>query len=174
MKFLFLFISMFLFKQSGSSIYEISIETIESNTISLSAFAGKKLLIVEFNAAHPDTAQLVYLDQLQKKGDPIKVIAVPAIDFGGTVDQRGLVRLKIILGPDFIMTKPSRTNKKDIDQSRLLRWLTNASENSHFNMDVEGEGQVFIVSEKGTLYSVITKSSPKEMIEKVLYRGIKE
>jgi hypothetical protein len=41
-------------------------------------------------------------------------------------------------------------------------------------MDVEGEGQVFVISTKGTLYSVLPKNTPKAVIGKIINKSFNE
>jgi hypothetical protein len=56
----------------------------------------------------------------------------------------------------------------------LFAWLTQSSENRHFNMDVGSEGQLFIVSAKGTLYCVLPKNTPQKFINKAINQPFNE
>jgi glutathione peroxidase-family protein len=160
------------FSMSGS-IYDIKIQPIEGGSaISLSAFAGKKILITTINSINLDTTRLLFLDSLQRtNASSLLIIAVPA----GNIREKALVgndskisKLKISLPLRFFITPTAMVTKSSgKDQHPLFRWLTNVSENRHFDVDVT-TGQIFIVSSTGILYSVLPGNVSAHFLSGVL------
>ena len=66
--------------------------------------------------------------------------------------------------------------KQDKEHHILLKWLTSKSMNGHFDEDVEGDSQMFIISETGILYAVVKqKISPTgKMMMEIVGRNVKE
>lgn len=158
-----------------SSIYDIQLKDLDNNSITLSSYKGKKILVYSFNANNPNSAQLLYLDSLQKGNNFLSVLAVPATDFSANFSEPSLKGLRDSLSLSFLFTKPALVKKNDKElQSPLMKWLTKVSENTHFDRDVEADEQFFIINEKGTLYGVLGKGVPKQVISKVLNEGVKE
>ncbi|MEI9942914.1 MAG: hypothetical protein WDN26_01715 [Chitinophagaceae bacterium] len=164
MKLLFLITVMLSAGLSG--FYDISFETLEGATVQTSAYKGKKIVIAVISASQESLPLIHYLDSLQRTTDSIKVIAVPTGDFGGNVNLADLSNLKANLG--IVITKPLSVKIESTGQHPLFAWLTDMQQNKHFNMDVAGEGQVFIISAQGTLYSVLPKSTPTRIITRIV------
>ena len=158
-----------------SSIYDIQIQTVQNNTFNMSAFANKKILITTINAVNPVNTQLLFLDSIQNQDTSIKVIAVPALDFGGIENNTALSVLSTALGLDFTIVKSSFVKKQaGSNQHPLFKWLTSVNENAHFNNDADAIGQFFIVSKNGTLYSVLPPEVPNERLSQSLNQNIEQ
>jgi glutathione peroxidase len=154
-----------------SSIYDINIRTINDDQVNMSAFKNKRILITTIKAKNPDFKHLQYLQSLQNADTALKIIAVPSLDFGGTGEVQELISLKNSMALNYIILKPVFTKKNTGSlQNDLLRWLTNANDNIHFNVDVKGIGQYFIVNKKGQLYSVLEKEVPANVLEEILHQ----
>ena len=66
-----------------TSIYSLSITDVNGNTISLSAFQGKKIMLVNIATGSDKVAQLAGLQQLhQQYHDSLIIIAFPSASFG--------------------------------------------------------------------------------------------
>jgi glutathione peroxidase len=158
---------------SSNSFYEINFETLDGNIINTTSCQGKKTIItvVSANAAASDL--ITYLDSVQQANTNIQVIAVPTADFGGNINLPDLITLKN--NSSIIITKPFKVKKTNGEQQHpLFAWLTKSSENNHFDMEVEGEGQLFIVSGLGTLYSVLPKNTPRTIVNRVINQPFAE
>ena len=156
-----------------SSIYDVQIVSIQNSNISISSFANKKILVTTINCENPNTSQLQFLDSLQNADTSVRVIAVPALDFGGTENNAALISLSNSLGLDFVITKATYTQKSaGANQHSLFKWLTDVNENNHFNSDVESVGQMFIVSKTGTLYSVLGNNVPANILNQILNQNV--
>lgn len=153
----------------SSQIYDQNFLSLDSSTVNFSSFKGKKVLITEFNSSNSDSAQLQYLDSLQRNDTSIVVIAVPAIDFGGAFNKKDLKKLKNSFNSNFIISSPASVKKKSgSKQHPLFKWLTKVSENEHFDDEIEVAGQLYIISKKGVLYAVLGKETPKSIITEAL------
>jgi glutathione peroxidase-family protein len=154
----------------AGSVYDINIELVASGQpVSLSSFAGKKVIITSFSADNPDTVQLRFLDSLQAADTSLQIIAVPAIDSSNTFSDQSIANLQDSLLLNFIITKSASVSKDaGSNQQALFHWLTNAAENGHFDADVTGPGQLFIISRSGILYSVLESNVPVAVLTSVL------
>jgi glutathione peroxidase-family protein len=168
MKILFLYLKMILISvPSASSFYDIKFETLDGTIIRTSSYQGKKVVIgiVSGNAAGLSLVKC--LDSVQKANSAIQAIAIPTGDFDGSIKAQDLKELKKNIS--IVVTQPLKVKKGNGSlQHPLFVWLTDEKENQHFNKDVAGEGQVFLVSAKGTLYSVLPTETPRAVIGKVI------
>lgn len=151
------------------SIYDTAVHDLEGGQINMSSFQGKKIAILVFNGTSPDGTQLAYLDSLQKAMSSLRVIAVPVLELGANVKNNDLKSLQTELNLEILITQPVKAKKNaGSNQHSLFKWLTDVQENTHFNYDVETDGQLFIVNEKGMLYSILRKQTPKAFTSHVL------
>lgn len=142
------------------SIYSIDVQTLDGSIVNLGSFAGKKIIIIEFDAANYDKEQLGTLDSIQQVNKGAVVIGVPAQDFGNTMDVQSIQKKLSDQKLSFIVTQPvfvSRSAGKN--QHPLFKWLTDVNENTHFNYDADQPGQTFMVSETGDLYAILYKEA---------------
>jgi glutathione peroxidase-family protein len=174
MKLLFLYLFMILLNASStSSFYEIKFESIDGTLIKTSAYQGKKVVVAVVSANTAGVSLVKYLDSVQKANSSVQVIAIPTADFDGSVTIQDLKDLKKNIS--IVVAKPQKVKKSNASlQHPLFVWLTQSKENQHFDKDVEGEGQLFVVSAKGTLYSVLPKDAPKTIIAKAINQPFSE
>jgi glutathione peroxidase-family protein len=167
MKLLFLFLGLTILKPTeGTGFYDIQFKTIDGTIVNTSAYQGKKVIVAVVSASAQNLSLIEFLDSMQKNSS-VQVIAVPTGDFGGSIKASDLKSLKKNLS--IVVSEPLSVKKANTAaQHSLFAWLTRVSENHHFDMDVTGEGQVFIVSAKGTLYSVLPNITPHPVISKIV------
>lgn len=156
-----------------SGFYSISVNRPGGGQISMSQYRGRKVLIVPFNAIIPDTNQLIMLDSIQRKDSGLVVLAIPAGDISGDASDTTLNNIKNSLGVSLVMTRsvPVRRSSGN-NQHPLFKWLTSVAQNTHFDRDVEQEGQLFFINEKGTLYGILNKGASGLDIAYVLKQQI--
>lgn len=159
-----------------SSIYDLQIETAQGQLINMSQFKGKKILIASVSPEILETNKLSFLDSIQDAYPTIVVIAVPAKDFGGNRNEEIVATAKNAPTRKIILTPLADVKKSKASvQHPLLRWLTDASANTHFDADAETDDQLYVVSESGVLYAVLQKGVPAKVIDQVLeQQNIKE
>jgi glutathione peroxidase len=149
--------------RAQSSFYAIPLDSLGGQqTIALSAYGGKKILIV--NAASADSAsgqyaQLKQLHNLYK--DSLVVIVVPSNSFG--TEGAGEAALAAFYaqegGNRFPVTEKMAVKGGNI--APLYQWLTQKAKNGVMDADVKRPFQKYLVSETGKLIGVFSgKISP--------------
>ena len=159
---------------SLDNIYDLDIQLVASGQpVSMYSFANKKILIATISSDSPDTVLLRFLDSLQTADTSLKVMAVPVIAGNDAVNDRFIADLQNSMALDFIITKSARARKNEgANQHSLFRWLTNVTRNGHFDTDVGGPGQLFIISRSGILYSVLENNVPRQILNRVLKQDL--
>ena len=170
MKLLFLLI-MVLFKAPdfATSIYDLNIQSVDGKSISLSDYKGKKMIFEISSPSNLQDSKISFFDSLQKANPNIVVFIVPMQDFntGSITDQVGLIKKTV--SPMVILTTGVNAKKtQGISQNIVLKWLTNASENSHFDADVDTDEQMYMVNESGELYAVLQKGVSVQVIGQLI------
>ena len=164
MKYVFVFIivtilnSAVIGQQQTPSLYQLSFAGLDKDQINMSDYKGKKIIVVECDAAKPDKQELLFLDSLYKsRKSNLVVIAIPVEDFGQTPQEKELKKLwRDTLKLSFPVAKISKAKKANgAAQHKLLNWLTNKNQNNHFEEDVDADGQAFVISESGSVYSCL-------------------
>lgn len=168
------------FFSSADTPYQISFESIEGDTIHLSELKGQRILVIAFDGELPDTRRFLSIDSLAKS-DQVKtrLILVPATDLGELQQQPAkdalISHLVSISKKGVIISRPMPVKKSAGEkQHPLFKWLTHVDENSHFDRDVEQNGQLFMINEQGVLYGVHDKQLPAAAIKEVMTQTIKQ
>jgi glutathione peroxidase-family protein len=152
-----------------SRVYDISIQGIDGKSISLASYQGKKILIAAVSADNLQKGQLRFLDSLQAGNPAVAVIAIPASDYKGANDslvidgvkKSSTLRMQVAAADGVKKTNGSK-------QNRLMQWLTSVSSNTHFDLDVTTDNQLYVISESGVLYAVLEKGAPASLINQLL------
>ena len=152
----------------ASGIYDITIHTLGGSPVSLSSFAGKKIIAFEFDANNYDQSQLLTLDTIQRSGLPVQVIGVPAKDFGSTATIQQIRALVQSLNLSFIITQPGYVKKSaGTNQQKIFKWVTHVNENSHFDNDADNPGQIYLISSEGVLYAMLGRGTPNAVVKEL-------
>jgi glutathione peroxidase-family protein len=168
MKQLFLSSVLFVFAPAMlSSIYTINIQNLSNTTISMNNYQGKKIIITVFKPSSPNMSLLRSLDSIANANSNIKLIAVPALDFGAA-NTASLNSLAQTLGPGSLVVKPCYVRKTAANQHALFQWLSNTNSNEHFDRDATDADYVFTVSPSGTLYAVLGDGTTIQTIKTVI------
>jgi glutathione peroxidase len=157
----------------ADSFYDMPLKDIDGNNVALSAYKGKKLMVLVL----PDVATGNLAEDLRtilNKQEDLIIIGVPSVDDGYTIsDKSGLKSAFVQLSQRFILTE-GMTVKKGAGslQSPLLSWLTHIAQNGYFDSDVAGPGQKFFINSEGRLYAVISPNTnlSNPVIEKIISR----
>jgi len=156
-----IFLSVVLTNFFASSVYDISITTIEGSTRVLQEFQGKKILvtILPVTQTAEDTAFLQRLDSLaMTNSGQLVVIAVPSYEDGFTDSLATVLQpfYRSFLDTTLVLTQGTYTHQSsDSLQNPLFNWLTHVSGNTHFEQEVGGPGEMYFINEQGELYGVI-------------------
>jgi glutathione peroxidase-family protein len=126
-----------------SSVYDINIQTLKGATIGMAEYKGKKIVVASESPNNLKNGGIDFLDSLQLTYPSVIIIAVPANDFGGEQNAEILDLLRNDESIQIIITSPDEVKKDNgSTQNPLLEWLTNDSENSHFDADVVTDRQI--------------------------------
>jgi glutathione peroxidase-family protein len=164
------FLILSLSKVVGQGFYGFSYTALNGSTVSTSAYGGKRVIVFAFAGGHPDTSMLLYMDSVYvQHQDSIAVIAFPALDLDSTVTTGGLTNLWASMHLHMNVAQPVAVQKgSGTNQIPLFQWLTTMDQNTHFGRDVEGDGQLFVISKKGSLYGVIIKNGSRLVLSGVI------
>lgn len=149
--------------------YHISLSTIEGEKLDLADWKGRKIIIAAFDAFVPDPAFFQYIDSLQSEEKNTRVIAFPALDFQGKKNVEKMQDLKDSLKMKIVIAEPAYIKKESRSkQHPLFSWITNVSQNDHFDIEIEEPNQIFIISPKGTLYACLRPANRKHVVNQVI------
>jgi glutathione peroxidase len=134
---------------------QLSFNTMDGQSFSLSFFSGKKVLFVIAPLAQSDSTFLQLQSFLNRYHDTVKVVAIPSFEYGYQPSNASAIK-SLYNNTGIILTEGMYTKKTSgTNQSAIMKWLTDKNRNYHYDMDVQGIGQKFFVSEKGSLFGVL-------------------
>lgn len=138
--------------QNGTSIHDFTFKDTNGKTVSMSAFKGKKILIVNTASECGYTPQYAELQQLHEQyGKNLVIIAFPANEFGGQepgtdkeIQSFCTSKYKVT----FLVAAKSVVKGRGI--SNLFEWLT-TQPNPDFTGDIRWNFEKFLMDESGKL-----------------------
>lgn len=148
------------------SIYDFKIQSIDGQTVDLSDFKGKKVLIVNTASKCGYTPQYKELEELSKQyKDQLVVIGFPANNFNqqepGTNDDIKAF-CEANFGVTFLLAEKSSVKGEDINP--LFSYLTKEG-NPDFTGEIKWNFEKFLINEEGKLIhryrSAVTPLSPE-------------
>ncbi len=148
-----------------TGIHNYSVPKIEGGNQSLSAYQGKKILVITLPLVQGASADsmLYSLDTLgAAHASSLQIIAVPSYEDGYTVTQKPQLQqwYRSKLGNHIVITEGLYTRKTSGSQQHaLFKWLTTVTQNEVFDIDVAGPGYKFFADESGILYGVLRPHS---------------
>ncbi len=158
--------------KSRKSIYEYSFTTVDGKTIALSAYKGKKILIVNVASECGFTPQYEGLEKLYKaNNERLVILGFPANDFGGqepgTNDEIATFCRKNY-GVTFPIAQKSTVTGEKMNE--IFRWLTDPALNGWNNAGPKWNFSKYLLSEEGELMAVYpstTKPESKELSDAI-------
>jgi glutathione peroxidase len=152
MKLLFI-LAIFMFGMNQqTSFYDFKVKGLDGKEIEMSAFKGKKILIVNTASECGYTPQYEGLEQLYEKyKDRLVVIAFPANNFGeqepGSNEQ-----IREFCTEKYKVSFPimGKVSVKGDDMDPLFKYLTSLP-NPDFTGDIKWNFEKFLIDENGTL-----------------------
>ena len=156
-----------LVQKASKSIYDIQINSLQGNSIDLSEFKEKKILVVNVASKCGFTPQYKDLQKLQDTyKDQLVVIGVPCNQFGkqepGNSNEIQEF-CEVNYGVSFLITE--KVDVKGSHQHPLYEWLTNKAINGKQNSTVKWNFQKYLVDENGEFldyyYAITNPTSSK-------------
>lgn len=147
------------------NIYNFNISKLEGGTQSLSAYTGKKILVVTLPISQTPTndSLLHSLDTLAtSRSAHLQVVAVPAIEDGynDSLKNQLLTWYRSHLQGNILISEGVYTRKTSgTQQHPLFQWLTKESQNEIFDIDADAPWFKFITNDSGQLYGVLRPGS---------------
>lgn len=151
-----LIVSMFVFK---TSIYDYSIKDVNGDTIRLSSFQGKKMLLVNIASESEHVNQLMELQQLhQLYKDSVVIIAFPSNSFAKEIRNDFEIKqfCQENFGSSFIIA--SKGMVTGIQAQPIYYWLSHASENGEIDAPIANDFQKFIIGKEGDIIGIFRHS----------------
>lgn len=138
------------------SVYQFELIDIDGNPLKLSAYKGKKILLVNTASECGYTPQYSQLEELHKEFvDRLVVVGIPSNDFGGQ-EPRGNKELKefcsLNYGVTFLLTSKVSILGNEIHP--LYKFLTTKSLNNFADSEVKWNFQKYLCDEEGKLIAV--------------------
>jgi glutathione peroxidase len=141
------------------SVYELQFTDTDGNTVAMSQFEHKKILLVNIASGSNRASQLAGLQQLQQQyADSVVVIGFPSNSFGN--EQRSNSQIKQFChdtyGVTFLLAAKNDVTGESMQT--LYNWLTKESENGVANQLVRGDFQKYLINSNGQLIGLFSSS----------------
>jgi glutathione peroxidase len=156
----------------SSSIYDLSIGSLDGKTINLSDFKGKKILFVNVASRCGFTKQYKGLQRLfEQERERLIVIGIPCNQFGRQESGSSKV-IQNFCSRNFGVSFPisEKIKVKGTNQHPIYNWLTNKLLNGAVDSKVKWNFQKYLINEEGALQSIFSsKIDPlsKEVIDAI-------
>ena len=149
----------------NKTFHDFSAETISGETLDLSAFKGKKILVVNTASKCGNTPQYAQLEELYKEygGENFMIIGFPANNFMGQepgTNEEIKEFCEINYGVTFQMM--AKISVKGKDMHPIYQWLTQKDQNGVEDSKVSWNFQKYMIDEDGKLVGHVSpKTSPR-------------
>lgn len=172
MKLIFIISLFFSLHVAGqNSFYELNVETAYGGKFSMGQYKGLKVLVAAVNVNNlKKKAALQFWDSLKTANPKVAFILIPASDMDSTENDSTAMRDIKDKTPEKLVLSDAGKVKKDKGdkQNTIMQWLTDVGKNKHFDLEVESDVQIYVVSESGELYAVLTKDTKLAILNEVL------
>ncbi len=136
----------------AKSLYEISVKTLEGNTVPMSAFRGRVILIVNTASNDRQATQMAKLEEIYQKYSEkgFVVLAFPSDDFTGE-EAKTSPELRALYSEKFATTFPilEKTTVTGSKISPLYAFLTSSRTDPTFGWEIEWNFTKFLISRSG-------------------------
>lgn len=141
-------------KAQTQNLYSFSAETIVGDTINLSVYYGKKLMVVNTASYCGYTSQFTQLEQLynQYQSNDFEIIGFPCNNFGNQEPNSDSAIYEFCTSNyNVTFQMMSRIDITTGNISPIYNWLQNESENGVLNAPVTWNFHKFLIDESGNL-----------------------
>lgn len=121
----------------------------------MSAYQGKKVLLVNIATGSSDAGQLTGLQRLQQQyGDSLVVIAFPSNSFGNEPRSDSAIQAFCHASYQTTFAVAKKAAVTGSDSQPVYDWLAKSSENGSIDGAVQGDFQKFLISSTGEVVGV--------------------
>ena len=142
----------------ATSFHSLEAIDIQGNTVKMSSFAGKKVMVVNTASECGYTPQYKQLQELYEayKEKGLVILGFPCNDFGGQEPGTG-EQIEAFCQKNYGVTFPlmAKVSVKGNDIDPIYRWLTNKSENGVMDATVKWNFHKFLIDEQGHLVKAL-------------------
>ena len=141
---------------AATSIYDFKVDALEGGQIDLSAYKGKKIMIVNTASNCGYTPQYTELEQLYKQyKDELVIIGFPANNFGGQ-EPGSNEEIKEFCKRNYGVTFPmaAKVSVKGDDIAPIFSFLKNEAKALGIDEPIKWNFTKFLIDEKGKLVAV--------------------
>jgi glutathione peroxidase len=139
----------------ATSIYSLSVNTISGETIKLSEFKGRKILIVNTASKGRFYQQYGELEQLhQKYKDNLVIIAFPSNDFGNEPETEKMIAENLRKSFNIHYILGNKVSVKGDRISPLYGWLSWSWQNGVMDNTITQDFCKFLIDTDGNLIGV--------------------
>jgi glutathione peroxidase len=140
-----------------TSLYSLSFNDAAGNTVSMSAFKNKKILLVNISTSSKRVAQLEGLQQLQETfGDSLVVVAFPSNSF--TNDSLSSLEVLSFCQRNYRATFPI-AQKNPVSgtlKQPIYQWLSDSSLNGTAKVQVSGDFHKVLINSEGEIVGLFS------------------
>jgi glutathione peroxidase len=153
------------------NFHSLSFQNVDGNTVNMSSYQGKKVLLVNMATGSNKVSQLAGLQQLQQQyGDSLMVIVFPSNSFGHESRSNSEIKqfCQTNYNSTFIIAEKSAVTGSG--NHPVFSWLADKMKNGEMDAVTGGDFQKFLVDKDGMLIGVFSpKVSPtdSEIIEAI-------
>lgn len=157
----------------GQNFGDLSFNTINGDSIHLNSYLGKKTLFIIAPISETDPVYSQLQNFKSRYLDTVRVVCIFSKEDGYTSSNSSTIQaiyneMGVILSDGLYTKKSSGTN-----QAPIMKWLTDKTQNTHFDMDAGGIGHKFFVDETGRLFGVLPPGSSLSsfIIDRIVHSG---
>lgn len=141
------------------NIFTLQFQDSQGNTVNMSNFQNKKILLVNIATGSPRVNQLAGLQQLQQQyGDSLVVIAFPSNSFGNESRSDAEIRQYCLGNYNTTFIIAAKSTVTGTGMNALYNWLSKSTDNGDMNLTIGGDFQKVLIGKDGSILGVF---SPK-------------
>ncbi len=148
-----------------TGFYNLQFTDTDNNTISMTNFQHRKVLLVNIATESPRATQLAELKQLQEQfADSLIVIAFPSNSFGNEPRSNSEIKqfCQSTYNTNFLLA--AKDGVAGTTTQAVYQWLANESANGQLSLSISGDFQKVLISEQGELVGFFSpKISPLDI-----------
>lgn len=141
----------------NTNIYNLQFQDIDGNTVSMSQFQNKKILLVNIASGSGRVNQLTGLQQLQQQyGDSLVIIGFPSNSFGHEARSNAEIKqfCQNNYGVTFLLAAKSDVKGQGINS--IYQWLTSMEDNGVSGLPMQADFQKFLIGKSGNLIGLFS------------------